>query len=106
MIALGYIDIAHSGMSADTERAAIEARARQARLELVEVLVIPRDAYMPWALLSQTLYARAVDVLIVPTVDHIWSARRDLSRRVAVEVVAPPASWPRGREWPAPAAAR
>lgn len=99
-VAVGYIHETYSGMSEDTERAAIEARARAARVELVELLVIPRDYYMPMLPLYQAIAIRSADVVIVPTAEHVWAGRRALVEKVRVEVVAPPAVWPLGHKWP------
>lgn len=99
-VAVGYIHETYSGLSEDTERAAIEARARAARLELVELLVIPRDYYMPLLRLYQVIDTCAADVVIVPTAEHVWTGRRALAERVRVDVVAPPAVWPLGHRWP------
>lgn len=105
-VAVGYIHEAHSGLSVETERAAIEARARSCRLELVELLVLPRDCYMPITHLYQAIAHRAATVVIVPTAEHVWTARRGLTEHVRVEVVAPSRTWARGTVWPSPVGAR
>lgn len=99
-IAVGFINESHSGVSVDMERAAIEARARDLKIELAETLVVPRTSYMPMLTLYQTIAARKAAVVIVPTSEHVWSGRRGLTEQVRVEIVSPPASWAQGTRWP------
>lgn len=98
-IAVGYIHETYSGLAVETEKAAIEARARAARLDLAEVVILPRDFYMPFLRLYQVLHRTGAKVVIVPTAEHVWVGRRGLTERVRVEVVAPPATWEIGARW-------
>ena len=100
-IAVGYIHEAFSGLAVETEKAAIEARARAARVELAEVVILPRDYYMPFLRLYQVVHVRGAKVVIVPTAEHVWVGRRGLTERVRVEIVAPPATWEIGARWTA-----
>lgn len=98
-IAVGYIHETYSGLSTETEEAAIEARARAARLDLAEVLILPADYYLPLLRLFQVIHRTGAKVVIVPTAEHVWVGRRGLTERVRVEVVAPSSTWEIGARW-------
>ncbi|MEV6323660.1 hypothetical protein AB0M45_21070 [Nocardia sp. NPDC051787] len=61
--------------------------------------MVDRDALMPTLLLMQAIRRVGASVVIAPTREHVWTARRGLVERVTVIVVAPEEIWERGHRW-------
>ncbi|MGW4327740.1 hypothetical protein ACWEKR_17795 [Nocardia sp. NPDC004573] len=99
-IALGYIRLDQSGNDYAGEERAIRALAERKGYPEPEVLVVDRDALMPTLLLVQSIRRIGATVVIAPTREHIWTARRGLTGEVALIVVVPEQMWERGHRWP------
>ncbi|MEU1996782.1 hypothetical protein ABZ511_20200 [Nocardia gamkensis] len=98
-IALGYIRLDQSGSDHAGEERAIRALAERRGYREPEVLVVDRDALMPTLLLVQAIRRVGASVVIAPTREHIWTARRGLTEEVTLIVVAPEQVWERGHRW-------
>ncbi|MCC3332580.1 hypothetical protein [Nocardia abscessus] len=99
-IALGYIRLDQSGSDHADEERAVRALAERKGYPDPEVLVVDRDALMPTLLLVQAVRRVGASVVIAPTREHIWVARRGLTEEVTVIVVVPEQVWERGHRWP------
>ncbi|WP_454197910.1 hypothetical protein [Nocardia sp. Marseille-Q1738] len=98
-IAIGYIRLDQSGSDHAGEERAIRALARRKGYPEPEVLVVDRDVLMPTLLLAQAIRRVGASVVIAPTREHVWTARRGLTEVVTLIVVMPEEIWERGHRW-------
>ncbi|MEU2031414.1 hypothetical protein [Nocardia amamiensis] len=95
-IAIGYIRLDQSGSDHAGEERAIRALARQKGYPEPEVLIVDRDVLMSTLLLMQAIRRVGASIVIAPTRDHVWTARRGLTEVAALIFVAPEEIWQRG----------
>lgn len=97
--ALGFIRTDISGSLLDGHRRGIRNYAAANKLDLVHTLVIPANVRAPIFPLIENAHRRKVDVIIVPTLDHVQAWKRGVTEQWGLRVVAGAQEWARGYRW-------
>lgn len=98
--AIGFVRQEHSGSRVNWDDRDIGHYAYAAGLELVRVLITPENAVDPIRLLLKAADDARAEVVIVPSLAHVDTAKRAVTELLALHIVDSGSTYKRGHRWP------
>ncbi|MFI9505623.1 hypothetical protein [Nocardia sp. NPDC052566] len=98
--AIGFVRQDISGNGRFRDQAAIHELAQGWGFDLLPVIVVGAAVPAPDLMLLQHVVGYGAAAVIVPSREHIWSARRTITDYCDLIIASDEQTWKRGHQWP------